>query len=247
VRTSVSPAVPVRGVTSEPRRAASLRVVAADSRPDTVLRRPERTVHQTAGIATKRDGLPPRALNIREIREYARIDRPETRDISEASNVEPTLTNVETGSFSSRRRSSSPLLHQREPRTATSVSRLKQALSKLNPLRRPSVSGTVTVRADAINPPSYSARAELERTPAPMPRQYLADAPVLATYASQPRPASERPAVGRRDFPASSIRVASHRFPALLDDEREPVMPDMHALQRRQRLDAEQEGRAWNG
>lgn len=73
-------------------------------------------------------------------------------------------------------------------------------------------------------------------------------APVLESVAVDTTALTATPVnlVQRHDFPPSGVRVASHRFPALLDDERESLAADPREYERRHLLDAEQEGRTWS-
>ena len=78
-------------------------------------------------------------------------------------------------------------------------------------------------------------------------RSTLADAASPPEARSQPAaPPRLIPVRGSTTAPAE-VKVSSHHFPALLDDDREANVVDARAVERRQWLDAEQEGRTWNG
>lgn len=77
-------------------------------------------------------------------------------------------------------------------------------------------------------------------------RSTLAPAASLPEAHSQPAaPPDVRPVWGS-PIPPANVVVRRHPFPALLDDPQDPEQDEGREMVRRQHLDAEQEGRAWN-
>jgi hypothetical protein len=141
------------------------------------------------------------------------------------------------------------LLPPREPRAASTAHRLMRRLRTTFTNRRSESVGVEVASVQAAAHERPDVKAVVARGRRRTLRHILArraDVPTVSIAQASTATATTVETYPSAALPPAGVRVASHRFPSLLDDA--PALPtfDPREAERRRRLAAEQEGRAWN-